>query len=270
MIGRLTRPWVCVSVVALWALVVSVGYAVSNVGLLPTSWYSGAILLAVILALTVLNVRKKLLSLPLGEVTRWLQIHIYLGLFSMVVFALHVGVRIPNGMLEVGLAVLYLLVAGTGLIGLAISRLLPPRLSRRGEEVIFERIPAFRKHLHERAEQLVVESVEEGRSTLIADFFGRRLSRFFQRPQHFCAHVIGSNRSRHALLSDFRQLDRYLDTREREIRTELEALIETKDNLDFQFAGQALLKYWLFTHIPLTYCLVVTALLHVILVFAFS
>ena len=35
---------------------------------------------------------------------------------------------------------LYLTVAGTGLFGLYLSRSLPPRLTTRGEEVIYERI----------------------------------------------------------------------------------------------------------------------------------
>ena len=45
---------------------------------------------------------------------------------------------------------------------------------------------------------------------------------------------------------------------------------ETKDQLDFHQAMQGLLKGWLFVHIPLTYALLLFALVHLVLVYAFS
>ena len=47
-------------------------------------------------------------------------------------------------------------------------------------------------------------------------------------------------------------------------------LINTKNNLDFQLAGQRLLKLWLFVHIPMTYGLLLFALLHAVLAFTLS
>jgi len=47
-------------------------------------------------------------------------------------------------------------------------------------------------------------------------------------------------------------------------------LVRQKDGLDYHYALQLVLKGWLFTHIPLTYSLLLLTLVHVVLVFAFS
>ena len=51
---------------------------------------------------------------------------------------------------------------------------------------------------------------------------------------------------------------------------EFEDRVCAKDDLDYQYAMQATLKYWLFLHVPLTYSLLVFILSHMVLVFAFS
>jgi uncharacterized protein (DUF2062 family) len=57
-------------------------------------------------------------------------------------------------------------------------------------------------------------------------------------------------------------LDRYLDEREKAIAREIRDWIETKQNLDFQYASQRLLKLWLFVHIPCTYSLILLGVVH--------
>lgn len=43
-----------------------------------------------------------------------------------------------------------------------------------------------------------------------------------------------------------------------------------KDDLDYKYVHMAVLKYWLFVHIPLSYSLMLVAVLHVVLVHAFG
>ena len=50
----------------------------------------------------------------------------------------------------------------------------------------------------------------------------------------------------------------------------LRAAVEAKDDLDYHYAHQAVLKYWLFVHVPLAYSLVLVSGLHVVLAFAFG
>ena len=50
------------------------------------AFLTGWVLLAGMLVLTFYNARKKLPFLPLGKSETWLQIHIYLGFFTVVLF----------------------------------------------------------------------------------------------------------------------------------------------------------------------------------------
>ena len=65
-------------------------------------------------------------------------------------------------------------------------------------------------------------------------------------------------------------LERYLDPVERRARDELVELVGLKDDLDYHYALQAVLKRWLFVHIPLTYAMLVLAGVHGFLAVAFS
>jgi len=54
------------------------------------------------------------------------------------------------------------------------------------------------------------------------------------------------------------------------ILSELNDLAEAKNDLDYHYALQGGLKYWLFFHIPTTYALLIFATVHAILVHAFT
>ena len=149
-----------------------------------SAFTTGYLLLAAILFLALYNVRKKLPFLPLGSSAAWLQWHLYVGIGSVGVFALHAGPRWPNG------------VAGNGAGGRlfadsrpadwsgCISRgRFPAQLARVGEEVIYERIPALRRQVRQQAGDVVLESVAASGATTLADFYIARLYDFFQRPR---------------------------------------------------------------------------------------
>ncbi|MFQ5462450.1 MAG: hypothetical protein ACE5E5_07460 [Phycisphaerae bacterium] len=252
------------------ALLVSAALTTPAIALHVTSEVSGWIMLGMLTALALLMLRKRLTPLPLGRVATWLDFHVYVGAVSVIGFFVHTGLDIPTGGLERTLALLYALVAATGFAGLYLSRTLPSRLTRRGEEVLFERIPEFTARLREQAEAVVVRSAREGHGTVLADFYQRRLAAFLAGPRHTIAHLLGSHRTCHALCAELRALDRYLAEDERPARRQLEAIVNKKDDLDFHYAGQGALKYWLFIHIPLTYGLLIFAVWHVVLVYAYS
>lgn len=247
-----------------------VGLKLLAIALRPTAIWSGLALLAVVLALTLFNARKKLPFLPLFRAAAWLRFHSYAGWFAAILFLLHVQFRVPRGSLEVLLAWLFLGVTLSGLIGLGLSRALPPRLTRHGEEVIFERIPALRQQLRARVEELLVKSVAETESSTLADFYTVRLKLFFDRPRNWWGHVLGSTRPLHTRLTGLASLDRYLNDKERAVAAALADCIRAKDNLDHHRARQGLLKGWLFVHIPLTYSLIIIAVVHGCLAWAFT
>ncbi|MBC8351442.1 MAG: hypothetical protein H8E66_05615 [Planctomycetes bacterium] len=235
-----------------------------------TARQTGWILFSMICFLAAYNLRKKLPFLPLGASATWLQFHIYVGLLTAVVFGVHVGWRIPNGLVESLLATLYLFVFASGVIGLFLSRSLAKRLTTRGDEVLFERIPVYRNRLQAEVETIVFEELDEAASTAVAQFYADRLRPFFAQTRNFWQHLVQSNRSRFGLLNEMQAYRRYLNDAERETMARLVTCVEAKDDLDYQFSLQATLKYWLFVHVPLTYALLVFAILHLLLVSAYS
>jgi len=184
----------------------------------------------------------------------------------MLIFVLHLDFRYPNGALEMSLAVLYLAVAGSGVVGLMLSRVLPKRLVTSGEEVIFERIPSLQRRIREEAEAIV----EETGSAELGEYYITHLSPFFAKTQHSLSHLMESDRPRQTLLDNLRAMDRYWGTKERECAKRLEHLINKKDDLDYQETLQGVLKSWLFLHIPLSAGLLIFSTIHGVLAYMYS
>ena len=238
-------------------------------GALPNYAYlTGWALLAGMFALMIYNVRKKLPFLPLGKSETWLQIHIYLGFYTTLLFLIHLNFRTPHGWFEITLAWLFVLVSGSGMVGLFFSRVLPRRLATRGGEVIFEKIPALRHALKTEAEKLALGA--DAKSPVIAEFYARRLANFFAGPKNCRLHLVESRRPFNALLAEIEDLRRTGSDAERVTLEKLASLVHQKDGLDYHRALQLVLKLWLFVHIPLTYGLLIFTVLHIVLVFGFS
>ncbi|MBT7487254.1 MAG: hypothetical protein HN673_12860 [Rhodospirillales bacterium] len=245
--------------------------SVYDVSLYQGPFLTGWLLLISMLLLSLYGVRKKLTMLPsIGRSAIWVQFHVYLGYLCIGLFAIHIEFRVPDGWLEIMLAVLFVLVAGSGVLGIIISRGLPRQLTRKGEEVIFERIPQFIRELRMDAENLVVNSVTETNSTTIHDFYASNLRAYFERPRHTLDHITGSTHGLFTLLTEFDNMQRYLNDKEKEFSNQLRDLVVKKDELDFHHALQGLLKGWLFVHVPLIYSLLLVAVVHLVLVYAFS
>ena len=247
-----------------------VGHSRLAPSLRQIAFLTGWALLAVCLFLTAYNARKKLPFLPLGNSRAWLQIHAYVGYFSVGLFAVHIGWRWPSGWFEGILAVLYVAVMVSGVLGLIWSRIVPRRLTACGDEVVFERIPAIRRQLGERAEQLALDSVVSTRSAAIADFYNLHLAGYFVDPGGLWSLWIGSHKVSRQLLDKLDDLQRFLNADQKPILSELITLVRRKESLDEQHALQLSLRLWLFTHIPLTYSLLIATAFHVVLVFGFS
>ena len=270
MISFVKQRWIglslliLVSVIAVWLQARWAG------AVLRLSYLTGWVLFALILILAFYNGRKKLPFLPLLSSEAWLQFHIYAGLLTAVLFAGHISYRVPKGWFQITLATLYVLVMLSGFFGLFVSRALPKRLTARGGEVLFERIPAIRRELRERAEALALKSISEAKSATIADFYSRELKEFFEGQKHFGLHLLEVSNPIKQLLNRINDLNRYLNEQERSLLAQIAALVRQKDGLDYHHALQLVLKTWLFVHIPLTYSLLLFSLAHIVLVFAFS
>jgi hypothetical protein len=234
------------------------------------AYLTGWALFGVILGLTFYNARKKLPFLPLLSSETWLQIHIYTGLITGVLFAVHISYRWPTGWFEGALAMLYTLVMLSGFAGLFLSRTIPKRLTTRGGEVLFECIPAIRRTLALKAEALALKSVAEAKSSTIADFYARELKGFFDGAHNTGWHFLEVRSPAQRLMNKIDDFNRYLSAPERATLGEIAELVRQKDGLDYHHSLQLSLKLWLFTHIPLTYAMLLWTLAHIVLVFAYS
>ncbi len=232
------------------------------------SFTTGYLLMGSIIFLAAFNLIKKLTFLPaMGSAAFWMQLHIYVGLATFAIFGFHVAWQVPSGKFEIFLAVLYLVVAFSGIYGLYATRVLPKRLTAIPVEVIFEQIPWWRDQNARQARTLVLNA--EDSSDVLARFYANRLARYLERPRNLVYLVNPNGRERRQLINEIEELDRFLTEDQRLISRGLAELVHRKDDLDYHHAIQGRLKVWLFVHVGLTYSLLAVSLLHLVLVHAF-
>ena len=193
-----------------------------------------------------------------------------MGFLTVGIFLVHTKFRLPDSPLEWLLWILFTLVAVSGLFGAIMTQAVPPRLEARAERILFDRIPVFRARLAQEAEALAEESVKDGNTESIAKLYVDILGNFFAGPRNIFAHLRSSNVPLARILGELSATERYLDEAGKARLVKMRDLIEAKDNLDFHYANGGLLRVWLFVHIPPTYALLAAAVVHVVLVYAFS
>lgn len=264
--SRRVRKVVLLLVAAALVLVIE---QVGSTALHKTSYPSGWSLLIVVLGLASYSVRKRLAALPLGRSATWLQLHVYTGLLSGVIFGVHVRWRIPSGGLERCLALLFVLVFSSGVFGFVFSRVSARRLGTQGGEVLFERIARLRYELRSQVEHLVLNGLELAESTAVVEFYTERLQPFFDGPRHFWLHLAGSDRPVRRLMGEIDRQDRYTNDAERKLLRQIADRVRRKNNLDFQSAHQTVLRCWLLVHVPLTWALLLVASFHILLIHAY-
>ena len=235
----------------------------------PHAFVSGYVIIGCVVFLAAYNLRKKLPFLPLGRSSTWLQLHIYVGWFTIGAFGYHVGWRWPNGWLESALFWVFAFTAASGVYGLVLSKVVPRRLARLREEVIYERIPALRLQVQAAAQDLMLGLVQTGDAPALADFYSEALIPYFVHPRGLLYYVHPSSRMRNRLQARLHGIERYLTQDQRVAQQQLGRLIDRRDDLDFHHAQQGRLKYWLFLHIGATYVLLLLAAVHAILAHAF-
>lgn len=265
---RGTLPYQICAVLAfgifyLWNL----GYEIS---LRDVQYFNGWILTAGIAVMMLLTYRKKTVILPFGRVRSWLKLHYYLGFATIGVFVVHTRYQMPDAALEWLLWALFVLVALSGVVGGAMSKVIPPRFEAHGERILFERIAMHRAQLAKRAEEIVVQSIEHDNTSSIFDLYNEVLAEFFAGHRNTLAHLRSSKLPLIRLQGELDAIERYLDDQGKLLLDEMRAVVEAKNNLDFHYANGGALKLWLFFHIPATYALIVAIVVHILVAYAFT
>ncbi len=231
--------------------------------------YTGWILAVCILLLISYNIRKRVPFLPLMDNQIWMQIHIYLGVFTSIVFLFHIVDFWPKGEFEQWLAIVFVCVVISGITGIILYRVIPPLLSIHDESIIYERIPALRWQIKKQIDDLVQRSIEEENSTTIADFYRRRLLGFIMTRSIPFSYFSGVHQTIQVWEGRFNTMKRYLNKNEQLLFDEIIELTNKKIELDYQYVTQRMMKAWLFVHVPLTLTLLILISLHILIEYAY-
>jgi hypothetical protein len=230
---------------------------------------TGASTLAGLILLFGLGLRRRLPCLPLGTVSTWTQVHLYVGIFTTAMYALHVPALIAGGVFESVLSLLFVIVAASGFYGIYASRTLPKKLSAVESEPRFDRIGWMRTELASASARVCDQLREPSAKEVLQRFYGETLAPFFTAQPSLAYLMVPSGGRRRRLLSELRDLDRYLERDGRRAAGQLAALVRRRDDLDYQFALQLRLRLWVVVHGILSVVLLVASLMHVLLVIRF-
>lgn len=227
--------------------------------------HSGLLLAGLVLICAAYGVRRRLPLTRWTQLATWFSLHLWAGWLALAAYVVHAGVAWPTGRLEQALALVFAGVAGSGLVGLWLSRRLPGRLGLRGEELLGALIPGACEALRREAEACLEGDPAPRQVALYQD----RLAALMARPRPRWGHVLGVGPT----------------VAERRLLAEIDAVagaspsgpapasplgrvVARKLDLDYQLSLQRALRGWLLIHVPLTGSLVLIGTLHGLLALA--
>lgn len=242
------------------ALLLGTGIWVLQASLLRLSHISGWLLLALSLGLSLYGIWRHL-ARRRGRMLQSLHTHLIAGLLSLAVFVWHLR-GLPDTALEWLLAVVFLWVALSGLLGWGLSRLLLRRQAEREPDDLAENARSAMVRIRGEAETTIARANASGHGTLAAFYLGD-LHDWMQGPRDLAAHLAQreSAAARHVRALD--RLTPRLSAAEAREAPVLRALILAKGEKDFQFAAERMLRLWLLLHLPAAWALWPLLLLHV-------
>ena len=198
-----------------------------NRSLWHSAFSTGYLLLGSFFVLTLFGMRKRLSFIAnIGSASFWMQLHIYVGLATFGMFAMHVSWRVPDGIFESVLTVLFLIVSLSGVYGLIISRTYPAKLTSIGSEVVYEEIPRLRVQMAAKARQLILQADQS--ADVLGQFYVNRLAAFLETPRRWSYFVNPNGRLKRQLVSDIADLNRYLAIGERQVGQQLSEIVEQR------------------------------------------
>jgi len=223
----------------------------------------------------------KTASLSPKSAARWRKIHIFIGYLLIAAFISHSDFSLPDTGFEWALWLGFVLVTLSGVFGTYLAWSLRTRHGL-DERISYDGIPTRRAELARDAHAAVVEPDPAAaqialpglpglpHDAWILDLYANHLRDFFQGPHNFTAHLIGSKRPLKRLTDEIDSLSPYVDQPSQEKLAAIKSLVIEKDRLDFARVYLGLSRAWLFVHVPITYGLIVLAVLHILVVYAFS
>jgi len=223
------------------------GYVLGTVGALLIVW------------LTLLGLRKRVMTPGRWSLKAWTSAHVWLGLSLVVIATLHTGLRLGWNLATLAWT-LMMVVIGSGIYGVIAYAVLPAGMARaadrqtRGEMI--EGLRAIDRQLHEAAQPLDSGAAQAVHAAMAQDPFAAGLWRRLAGHDPACATL--------AALGTLRAVGGDDAARVAGLLAKRRAVL---DRVRRAMRQRALLEVWLRIHVPITVALLAALSAHVISVF---
>jgi len=306
LIDRSHRPWAAASAAMLaLALVTYIPYALSTRpggGTIPGLAY-GTAGFAFMVFVTLLALRKKFPIWRIGRTQTWMRGHLWLGALSLPLILLHAGFLFGHGLTAI-MMWLFAIVYASGLFGAWLQHTMPRRLLREVPmETIYEQIAHVREQLLDEADTVVADAcgrlevttavpgaasltgpsgamARQGAEALatvmrpagsdvdetapLRDFYLKEMRPFVQAPTR--PHPLGDPVTASGMFAKVRAL---VPASLEPAIVDLESICEEERQLRRQGRLHGLLHAWLIVHVPLSFALMVLAVVHIFMALRF-
>jgi hypothetical protein len=291
LIDRTHRSWAAGSGIALSAA--AAGY-VANVVVADRPWSGGSAIgltygiigFAMMVFAGLLAGRKKVPIWRVGRAQTWMRGHLWLGVLSFPVILFHAGLTFGGSLTAVTMWV-FVIVVVSGIIGAALQHYLPKvMMSRLPMETIYEQIPRVRAQLLVEADSIVSDAcgglavvtdpaaerslagasklqsavrIDADDSAPLREFYLSEMRPFVEQPDR--PHPLSQKLHGDQVFARLRTL---LPQAFHAPLTDLENICEEQRQLSRQQRMHMWLHGWLLTHIPLSFALLVLAIIHIV------
>ncbi len=164
---------------------------------------SGYSLFACIVFLGLFKVRKHLSMLPLIPARYWFSMHSIVGILAIFLYLLHVDHWWPDGGYVQFLAVLMIAVTLTGVLGYALEKIYPARLTHKGSEILYDKIPDACYQIRMEVEKVLFAEIEATGSDTLSRYYMESMEWYFQRPRYAWSHISGGRKPDYWLKQQF-------------------------------------------------------------------
>ena len=291
LIDRTHRSWAVGSGVALSAA--AAGY-VGSIAAGDRPWSGGSAIgltygivgFTLMVFAGLLAARKKVRIWRIGRAQTWMRGHLWLGLLSFPIILFHAGLTF-GGSLTAVMMWIFVIVVISGVVGAALQHYLPRlMLTRLPMETIYEQIPHVRAQLLVEADSIVSDAcgglavvtdpaaertlagasklqtavrVDADDSAPLREFYLAEMRPFVETPRD--SHPLAGRQHAEQVFARLRTL---LPQTFHGALVDLENICEEERQLGRQQKMHAWLHGWLLTHIPLSFALLVLALIHIV------
>ena len=209
------------------------------------------------------GVRRRKPRLHAGRSHTWVQFHVYGGTIFLLLVLMHSGFQVPSGGVTWWLWFLSIWITASGLLGVALQKWIPRILtSGLTVEVVYERIPDLVSQIRDRAEGVALAATDP-----VRDFYQKKVAASLVAPQTRLIYYFDITGGGHSRARQFEYLRRVLSSDDRKNLDRIESIYKTKLELDAHYTLQKALRWWLYTHVPVSLILIVLLAVHLYSVF---